>query len=228
MEFADPEEAIGEKLNLEYTDGQIIGVVKDFHFSSLHNDIEPLILEVRPGAFKYYGIRISNSEIPQTIAFIESHWGDFFPGKVFEYFFLDEAFDRQYKQEDQLAQVLTVFALVILIISGIGLFGLIAFMATSRTKEVGIRKTLGASVGQIVYLFVKEFIFLVLLGNVLAIPLILYFGSDWLNNFAYRTDINPSIFIYSIMITMVLSLVLISIKTLKTARMNPVMSLRYE
>ena len=231
MGWESPEDAIGKRIvsPSQSPQGTVIGVLKDYHGQGLQNDIWPKAMDYASDRYgRYYAVKFDAVNTGKLLSSVEKVWNDFYDNYSFEYFFLDEAFDRQYKQEDQLAKVLTVFAMVILIISGIGLFGLIAFIANSRTKEVGIRKALGASVFQVIYLFAKEFITLIFIGNVLAIPLILYFGRDWLESFAYRTEIDPLIFVYCIGITMVFSLFLISIKTLKTAKMNPVHSLRYE
>ena len=209
--------------------GTVIGVVKDYHGQGLQNQIWPKAMAHTSQYYgRYYAIRFQTGNTSRMIGDIEKTWSQLYPNQAFTYFFLDEAFDRQYRQEDLLAKTLMVFAVIILIISGIGLFGLVAFLAVSRTKEIGIRKTLGASILQIIYLFARDFVWLVLLGNVLAIPLIVYFGSDWLNNFAYRTSINPMVFIWSILVTVTVSMVIIALRTYHTAKVNPVKALRYE
>ena len=177
---------------------------------------------------RYYAIRYQAEHTYDLIKRIEKTWSETFGDYAPEYFFLDEDFDRQYRQENQLAQVLTIFAVVVIIVSAIGLLGLISFVALNRTKEVGIRKTLGAGIGQIIYILSKEFIYLVLIGNMLAIPVIWYFGNQWLNDFAYHTTINPVIFVFTLITTSFIAFVTVSFQTLKTARMNPVKSLRYE
>lgn len=231
MGWESPEDAIGKKIvsPSQSPQGTVIGVLKDYHGLGLQNDIWPKAMDYTSDRYgRYYAIKFDAVNTGKLLSSVEKVWNELYSNYSFEYFFLDEAFERQYKQEDQLASVLTVFAMIILIISGIGLFGLIAFIATSKTKEVGIRKALGATVFQIIYLFAREFVTLIFIGNVLAIPLILYLGTGWLESFAYRTEIDPFIFLYCIGITMVLSLLLISLKTMKTAKMNPVHSLRYE
>ncbi|MGB3467684.1 MAG: ABC transporter permease [Cyclobacteriaceae bacterium] len=231
MGWANPAEAIGKKIvsPSETPAGTVIGVVKDYHGLGLQNEIWPKAMDYSSDRYgRYYAIKFTTSNTASLLEKTEKLYNELYGNYSFEYFFLDEAFDRQYKQEEQLANVLMVFATIILIVSGIGLFGLIAFVAASKTKEVGIRKTLGASAWQIILLFAKDFITLVLVGNLLVIPFILYFGQDWLSNFAYRTEISPAIFVWSLLITSLFSLLMICFKTIKTARMNPVESLRYE
>ncbi|MEL7146008.1 MAG: FtsX-like permease family protein, partial [Bacteroidota bacterium] len=193
------------------------------------NDIWPKAMAYTSKDYgRYYAIRFQTGNTSQLLSKIEHVWQEIYQNQALEYFFLDEAFDRQYRQEDQLAKTLMVFAGIILVISGIGLFGLVAFLSVSRTKEIGIRKTLGASVAQIILLFAKDFVWLVLLGNVLAIPMVVYFGTDWLNGFAYRTSINPLVFLWSILVTVAVSMTVIGLRTYYTAKVNPVNALRYE
>ena len=228
MQFKNPEEAIGEKLTLEYTDGQIIGVVKDFHFSSLRSEIEPLILEVRPGAFQYYGIRISNNDIPETIAFLESQWGDFFPGKVFEYFFLDETINEAYQQEGQLTQLIAYFAFIAIFISCFGLFGLSVLVTQQRYKEIGIRKILGASISQILNLLSIDFLKLIAVAMILAIPLTWYFLNAWMSEFAYRIDFPWWVPLLTGLGVLTLAFLTITSQTVKVASANPADALRQE
>jgi len=228
MHFKSPEEAIGEKLKLEYSDGQIIGVLKDFHFSSLHNEIEPLILEVRPGAFQYYSIRISNTDVPETISFLESNWGDFFPGKVFEYFFLDDTISEAYQQEGQLTKLIAYFAFIAIFISCFGLFGLSVLVTQQRFKEIGIRKILGASIAQIIQLLSIDFIKLIAWSMILALPLTWYFLNAWMSEFAYHIDFPWWVPLLSGLGVLALAFLTITSQTVKVAQANPADALRQD
>ncbi|MEM6644077.1 MAG: FtsX-like permease family protein [Bacteroidota bacterium] len=141
---------------------------------------------------------------------------------------MDQDFERQYKQENLLAQLLSLFSFITISIMVIGLMGLISFIALTRTKEIGIRKTLGASVSSILTTLSKEFAYLILLGILVTIPVVLFFGNRWLDDFAYRTSIDPMIFIFTALIISITALSAVSFQALKTARMNPVQALRHE
>ena len=231
MGWEGPQDAIGKRIvsPSKRPEGTIIGVVKDYHGLGLQENIWPKAMDYASKTHgRFYAIKYNNDQTYDLIKSIEKTWDNSYGDYVLEYFFLDQDFDRQYNEENQLAQVLSIFAVVVIIVSAIGLLGLISFVALSRTKEVGIRKTLGASISQIIYILSKEFVLLVLLGNLLAVPLIWYFGNEWLNDFAYHTSINPFIFIVTILVTGIIAFITVSFQTFKTAKMNPVKSLRYE
>lgn len=231
MGWNSPEEAIGKEIvsPSQRPAGTVIGVVKDYHGLGLQDVIWPQAMDYRSFSYgKYFAIRYDTETTYSLTKEIQRAWDDVYGDYELEYFFLDDDFDRQYRKENQLAKVLTIFAIIILIVSSIGLFGLISFVALSRTKEVGIRKTMGASIGQIILILSKEFMLLVLLGNLLVIPLVWYYGNEWLNDFAFHTTINPMIFIIAIFVTAIIAFITVSIQTYKTAKMNPVNALRYE
>lgn len=231
MGWTSPQAAIGHEVvsPSSYPSGTIIGVVKDYHGLGLQEEIWPKAMDFNSARFgRYFAIKFSSENTYDLMKELEETWRSTFSDAPFEFFFLDDDFDRQYKEEERLANVLSLFAIVILIISGIGLFGLISFVALSRTKEVGIRKTLGATVSSIVFIFSKEFITLVIFGNLVAIPLVWYFGNRWLEDFAYHTEVQFMIFPLTIFITVLISFLTVSIQTMKTAKMNPVKALRYE
>lgn len=231
MGWDGPEDAIGKRIvsPSKTPEGTVIGVVKDYHGLGLQDQIWPKAMDYAGDDYgRYYAIKYDAMQTYDLIKSIEKTWDQAFKTYPLEYFFLDEDFDRQYQEENQLAQVLSIFAIMVIIVSAIGLMGLISFIALSRTKEVGIRKTMGATIPQIILILSKEFMYLVFIGNLLAIPLIWYYGNEWLNDFAYHTSINPIIFVITILITSVIALITVGLQTYKTAKMNPVNALRYE
>ncbi len=231
MGWTSPEDAIGKKIvsPSQRPAGTVIGVVQDYHGLGLQDEIWAKAMDYSSEDFgRYYAIRFTTGDTYSLTKEAEKAWNEIYADVPFKYFFLDDDFDRQYREEDRLARVLTIFAFIILIISGIGLFGLISFVALSKTKEVGIRKTLGASVSNIVFIFSKEFIILVIIGNLIAIPMVWHFGNQWLENFAYHTEMQVLIFPVTILLTVIISFLTVCIQTIKTAKMNPVEALRYE
>ena len=173
-------------------------------------------------------MRIRPQNVSTTIAFIKSEWKKFVPDKPFEFFFLNEEFSKLYKAEQRTGEIFTVFSVLAIFIASLGLFGLAAFTAERRSKEIGIRKTLGASVPGIVYLLSKEFTRWVLLANVIAWPVAYFIMSKWLEDFAYRIEMGWWMFLFSGSIALVIALVTVSFHAIKTAMLNPVKSLRYE
>lgn len=231
MGWQNAEDAIGKRIvsPSRTPEGTVIGVVKDYHGLGLQDLIWPKAMDYTGDQYgRYYAIKYRADQTYDLIKSIEKSWDKNFKSYPLEYFFLDEDFDRQYQEENQLANVLSIFAIMVIIVSAIGLMGLISFVALSRTKEVGIRKTMGASIAQIILILSKEFMLLVFVGNILAIPLIYYYGNEWLNDFAYHTNINPLMFILALSITSLIAFVTVGLQTYKTAKMNPVNALRYE
>ncbi|MEP1033018.1 FtsX-like permease family protein [Ekhidna sp.] len=231
MGWKSAEDAIGKLIvsPSKTPEGTVIGVVKDYHGLGLQDKIWPKAMDFASDQYgRYYAIKYDATQTYDLIKAIEKAWDESFKSYQLEYFFLDEDFDRQYREENQLAKVLSIFAVMVIIVSAIGLMGLISFVALSRTKEVGIRKTMGASIPQVILILSKEFMYLVFLGNILAIPLIYYYGNEWLNDFAYHTSIDPLIFIITAVITSVIAFLTVGFQTYKTAKMNPVNALRYE
>ena len=205
----------------------VVGVVKDFHWSSLQQAREPVIL----GLWEFgtnYGFRVDTERLPETLAAIETMFKQAFPGNVFKYYFLDESFDGRYKQEERFAALFGLFAALAMLIACLGLFGLAAFAAQQRTKEIGIRKVLGASVTGLVALLSKEFVGLVLLAVAVASPLAYVGMSRWLEGFAYRIELGPGVFVMAGSAALLIALVAVSYQTVKAALANPVKSLRYE
>jgi putative ABC transport system permease protein len=221
-----PEQAIGKKVRTRYH-GKIIGVMKDFHYRSLHMNVEPLMI----GLTKYVGrmsIRIENKNIPATVARVQKKWNELIPYLPFDYSFLDVEFDRQYKADQQLGKVAGVFTGLAIFIGCLGLLGLTSFVVERRTKEIGIRKVLGASVSSVVLLISREFIWLILIALVVATPLTWYLINKWEQNFTLQAAINPVRFIVAGLSVFIFAWVTISFLSLRAARENPTQSLRTE
>jgi putative ABC transport system permease protein len=218
---------IGKEFKLVYK-GPVIGVVRDFHFKPLHQKIEPVALYIYPRLFQYISVRISPSNIPSVLNFLKQKWQELVPGQVFQYSFLDEDFDSLYKAEMRLGRIFTVVTFLAIFIACLGLFGLAAFEAEQRTKEIGIRKVLGASISGLVLLLSKEFTKWVLLANIVAWPVAYYAMNRWLQNFAYRIHIGPLVFIQSAVLALIIALMTVGYQAVKAAFANPVETLRYE
>ena len=225
FEFEDP---IGKKIKIWGDEGNIIGVIKDFHSASMHLNIEPVAFRLSADRLWMFSLKISSDDIPKTIAFLENTWKKFSPEYPFEYSFLDEQIDRMYRTEQRLGRSFFYFTIIAIFIAYLGLFGLVSFSAERRTKEIGIRKVLGAQISNITWLVSKEFLLLVFIANIIAWPIAYYFIDRWLQNFAYRINIGLGIFLVSGMIALVIALLTVSYQTIKAARANPVDSLRYE
>lgn len=207
----------------------IIGIVRDFHFESLHRKIRPLAVYLLPAEdARYASVRIRAENIPRTLAFIANKWNKFVPGKPFEYFFLDDDFDRLYRAEKKVGQLFSAFAVLAVLVACLGLFGLASFTAEQRTKEIGIRKILGAGVPDIVTLLTKEFSRLVLLSNMIAWPVAYFAMNRWLQNFAYRTSIGPWVFLLAASAALFIAMITVSFQALKAATASPAIVLKYE
>ena len=221
------ESPVGKELEI-MNKGPVIGVVKDFHFRPLHQKIEPAALYIYPKLFQYISVRISPTDFSRSLDFLKAKWQALVPGQTFQYSFLDEDFDNLYKAEMRLGKIFTVVTFLAIFIACLGLFGLAAFEALQRTKEMGIRKVLGASAAGIVLLLSKEFTKWVLLANIIAWPVAYYAMNRWLQNFAYRINIGPLIFIQSAVLALLVALLTVSYQAMKVSLANPVDTSRYE
>jgi putative ABC transport system permease protein len=208
--------------------GRIIGVVQDFHFRSLHEKIDPMIMYMQPASLSYFFVRMQASQIPAALAYLEEKWHAFEPNLPFDYFFLDEVFDQMYRAERHLGKIFGTFSFLAIFIACLGLFGLAAFAAEQRTKEIGVRKVLGATVGSIVLLVSREFARLVLIAFVFAAPVAYYLMSQWLQNFAYRTGIGWWVIAMAGVLAFGIALLTVSYQAIRAALTNPVEALRYE
>lgn len=206
----------------------VIGVLKDFNYESLHQKIRPLAILLNTRQTAYLPIRIRPNDVAGTVSFVQGEWKKFVPNKPFEYFFLDDDFNSLYRSEQKTGEIFTAFSVLAIFIACLGLFGLAAFTAERRTKEIGIRKVLGASIPTVVFLLSKEFTKWILIANIIAWPIAFYFMSNWLENFAYRININPAIFVIAGLLALLIALITVSYQAIKVAVANPVRALRTE
>ncbi|HZY38462.1 MAG TPA: ABC transporter permease [Mucilaginibacter sp.] len=228
----DPEKAIGKYIKLwddPHKNQQILGVVKDFNVRSLKNAIPPVLMGSWKDVYQKINIKIAPQNIHQTLAGIQKTWNNTFPDGIYEFQFLDKKIADFYKSEDQLSQLYEIFAGIAIFISCLGLYGLISFMVVQRIKEVGIRKTLGASVGNIVYLFSKEFTLLIIIAFAVSAPIAWFSMNKWfLQNYTYRITIGPDIFLLAIFASVCIAWLTVGYKAIRAALANPVISLRSE
>jgi len=208
--------------------GTIIGVAKDFNFNSLHYKINTLQMSVHPDwGYDEMSVKIDGSHAEEAVAFVKNLWDQHIT-YPFDYSFLDEHFERLYRSDKQMASVVTIMAGLAILISCLGLFGLAAITTARKTKEIGIRKVLGASETQITVLLSKNFTLLVVVSFVIASPVTYWLLTKWLESFAYRIDINLLVFALGGLVALLIALITISYHTVRSARANPVKSLRYE
>jgi putative ABC transport system permease protein len=205
----------------------IIGIVKDFNFNSLHQAIAPLIIQLSDN-YSSAAFRISTKNINSVISSIQSKWNEMAPGQPFNYTFMDDDFNNIYTAEQQTGKLFITFAVFAIFIGCLGLFGLVTYAAEQRTKEIGIRKVLGASVGGIVAMLSKDFARLVLIASIIAFPVAWWIMHNWLESFAYRTDISWWIFVAAAIVAVLIAMITVSVQAIKAAIANPIKSLRTE
>jgi putative ABC transport system permease protein len=209
--------------------GEIVGVMKDFHLHSLHQEIEPLYFYLDPGQdHSYLSIKVRPQHLSETVDYIKTQMEAFSPKFPFEYRFFDDVFDEVYKSERKLGSVLSIFSLLAVVIACLGLYGLVSFTTEQRTKEIGIRKVMGATLTNIVTLLTKDFSKWVVIANLIAWPVVYYAMNNWLQNFAYRTEIGLATFVTSAVIVLLIALLTVSHQAISAALTNPIDSLRYE
>ena len=208
--------------------GTVIGVIRDFHFNSLHHKIEPLFLCIRPDQLSALSVKIKPDNIDATIESLRKTWAVHVPNQPFEFSFLDEDWAKLYKNEKLVAKTIDIFTLLAVLVSCLGLFGLISFSARKRTKEIGIRKVLGASMRNVIFLLSKEYLLMLSISIIIAWPAAWYFTNKWLEKFAYRIELDAWTFILAAIIALVIAAATVSFQAVKAATANPVDSLRYE
>lgn len=226
--FTDPAQALGKKIDFWGEQYTIAGVTENFHQQSLREAFEPLILRLIPGIRGYLSIKTTTANAAATIALVKKEWSSFFPGNTFDYFFLDDHFDGQYKADQRFGQVFSLFTTLAILVACMGLFGLASFTTLQRTKEIGIRKVLGASVGSILKLLYREFALLLLIAFLVAAPLAWYTSSNWLQGYAFRINVQWYYFVLPFIVIIAIALITVSFQSIKAAVANPVKSLRTE
>lgn len=225
--FASPVEAVDQALNIGGYEARVIGVYQDFNWVSAHEQQQNIVFgSTRAG--RHISLRLATNDLAQAIRSVQTVYDRLFPGNVFNYTFADEAFDQQYRNDQRFARLFSISAGMAIFIACLGLLGLVAFTAQQRTKEIGMRKVLGATVTNIVALLSKDFLKLVLTGFLIAVPVAWYTMNQWLDNFAYKIEIGPQIFLLSGLVALLIALVTLSWQSIKAAMANPVNSLRNE
>lgn len=231
------EDPVGKELTLIFymqgrleKKGKVIGVVKDFQYHSLHKSIDPVLIHVFKSSYyhDYLVLRLATGDLQNILASLEGKWEAFNPTRPFEYSFLDETFDAMYRAEQRLSRIFSAFSIIAIFVACLGLFGLASYSTEQHTKEIGIRKVLGASVTDILGLLSKDFLKLVVIGFLIAVPIALYFMNRWLQNFADQVDIGFGIFFFVGIIALAVAILAVSLQSVRAATTNPVNSLRSE
>jgi putative ABC transport system permease protein len=227
--FASPEEALHQRVVMQEQGAfEVVGVLQDYHHSSLRTAIEPIILLLNPVGYGYLSVRVHPGQLPETVALVEQTYQQLFPRNLFAFHFLDESFDQQYQADRQFGKIFSLFAGLAVFIACLGLFGLASFSSSQRTKEIGVRKVLGASVAQLLVLLTRDFLKLVLLANLLAWPLVWWGVGQWLQNYAFQVGFSPWLLLLPTLLVLLIALLTVSLQTWRAARANPVESLRNE
>ena len=226
----NPEDILNKEISMwdDRIKCKVVGVLKDFKDRSFRHELAPLLITTNVTMYNQAGIKLTTANLASTLRSVKEIWEGTFPNFVYEYRFLDEKIAAFYKQENQLAQLYKIFAGIAIFLSCLGLYGLASFMAVQKIKEVGIRKVLGATAGNIVYLFSKEFIILIAIAFVIATPIAWYYMHQWLQDYAYRIHVSGWLFVAGGLVALLIALATISFQTIKAAIANPVKSLRTE
>ncbi len=227
FDMGTPEEALGQRMKVGNNIFPIIGVLQDFNWYSLKQEKEPILLN-----YTQFGsnisVRLSSSDIRNTMETIQGEYEAYFPNNPFDYYFMDDFFDRQYKSDQQFGQIFSAFSLVAIIIACLGMFGLASFTLNLRVKEIGVRKVLGASISSILLLIYKDYLKLIVIASVIGIPAVYFAIKNWLEGYAYRINISVDLMVLPIMILMLIAIVTISYQSFRAALSNPTNSLRSE
>lgn len=226
--FQEPAEILGKTIHFWGKALPVVGVVRDFNTVSLRDPIEPTILMNRMSGYHTLSVKVNQRNFKEIVAGIQARWEAAYPEHVFEYEFLDENIRSFYEGEQKMSVLLTMFTSMAIFIGCLGLFGLATFMANQKTKEIGVRKALGASVESIVLLFSREYVKLILIGFVLAAPAVWFVMNKWLENFAYKITIGPLVFVAGFLVTLLIAVITVGYRSFKAAIVNPIESLRYE
>jgi putative ABC transport system permease protein len=224
----EPINAIGRKIVSDGKKGEIIGVAKDFHFLTLHTEIKPMIMHIKPEAYFMVSVKLHSASFMEPIKELSKVWEKIIPNRPFEYFILDNDLSKQYKTDYNTRKLMTYFSLLSLFITCLGLLGLASYSAEQKRKEIGIRKVLGATTKDVLKLLIKRFFFLTLLGNFVAWPIAYFVMTNWLENFAYRIAISAGPFAISAGIALFIAIVSVGFQSVKAAMANPIDTIKYE
>jgi putative ABC transport system permease protein len=225
--FNSAKEALGQKLWWQNRKGEVVGVLKDFHFMSANTSIEPFIMVMNTSwSVQFLSVKLEAGDPSRSISQIEKLFHSIVPGQIFEYQFLDEDFDKQYKSEEKFMNVFTFFAVVAIVIAALGLYGLALFMTELKVTELGIRKVLGATEGNLIYLLTSNFLMLVLISFIIAGPLAYYVMNEWLQQFPMRENLNIGLLIFAGVLAFTIALLTVSYQSIKAARANPIKAIR--
>lgn len=226
--FQEPSEIIGKTMHLWGKSLPVVGVVRDFHTVSLRNRIEPVVLMNELSGYRTLSLKVRQRDVKDLIAALEEKWEHAYPEHIFEYEFLDESIRQFYERERKMSVLLSIFTGIAVFIGCLGLFGLATFMANQKTKEIGVRKALGASVESIIVLFSKEYVRLIAIGFLLAAPSVWFLMNQWLENFAYKITIGPMVFLAGLLLNLGIAILTVGYRSFRAATVNPIESLRYE
>jgi ABC-type antimicrobial peptide transport system permease subunit len=226
--FESNDDIIGKQISFWGKERPVIGVVKDFNTTSLSRPIDPVMLFNDIGSYQSISLKLSPSEMQKTIEQVKNKWEAAYPEFIFSYDFLDEQIRNMYRSERQTSIVLSVFSSIAIFICCLGLFGLVAFMANQKTKEIGVRKVVGASAGNIMFLFSMQFVKLILLSFLLAAPPVWFLMTMFLKEFAYKIKLGPAIFLTGLAVTFLIAMLTVGFRSCRASLANPVRSLRSE
>jgi len=226
--FTNLEQPLKEKIRSAGDTVQVIGILANYHHQGLHKAIDPMIFRLRPNSRNAYSLKVETAGISESVASVERTWSKYFPNDPFSYYFLDESFDQQYKDDKRFGKVFGLFASLAILIACFGLLGLSAYNILQRTKEIGIRKVMGASVQNLLFILSKDFLKLVLIAFIIAVPVTWWIMHNWLQDFAYRINISVWVFVVAGIASFIIALVTISFQAIRAAMANPVKSLRTE
>lgn len=228
FKWENPENALGKTINREGKIGKVIGVLKDFNFSSLTTPVTAMIMDLDPNQFNALSVRFDNDKVETTLKTLEAQWNNIFPEKTFQFNFLDEQLESQYQAYQSFGAIVKTFTLIAILISCLGVYGLVLFVVQRKVKEIGVRKVLGATIVNILRLIYKDFALLIFLGFVMAIPLSYYLLHEWLENFSYHTSIDVFTYAATLIIILLITILTISNQAIRASLANPVKSLRSE
>ena len=229
MGLMDPQDAVGKMINVNDRDGEIIGVLRDFHARSLHSDVTPTVFfNFWPGNFREAQFKVDMRDVQPTLDYIRDIWMENYPEYLFEYTFLDDFLNNLYDTESKLLTMIRSVSILAILIGCLGLLGLVSFMVVQRTKEIGIRKVLGASISNIYIIVSRDFLKWVILACLLAWPLAYFLTSQWLQEFAYRIRIGTGYFLLGGLISSGIAVLVVTSQVIRAPRANPVESIKYE